>query len=125
MDISKLKNGGEQRWIKIPGSEKGMVLIDKIRPKQMRDIRRTCVKKKFKGGRQYDDTDHDRLNMLLLTSAVKDWKGIADGDKEFPFNDANLKWLDDNCGEFNKLWNSVVNEDALTEQQIEEAELGN
>ncbi len=126
MDISKfLKDDKlDAKWYRIAGTEVE-VQIRNIKPRRRSELIRSCTSQKVKRGRTDRKIDEDRLNELYIRECIVGWKGIQEGEQDFPFSPENAIELDRNWPEFNALWNDVIESLSATADAVEELDEGN
>jgi hypothetical protein len=125
MDISKfLKDEKlDAKWYGIPDTDV-QVQIRNIKPQRRSELVRKCTTTKVKRGRADRTIDDTKLNQLYIRECVVGWRGIKEGDEDFPFSEENAIALDQNWPAFNALWNDVIENLSTTADAVEELDEG-
>ena len=126
-DIGHLKNETEAKWYPIPGAPKAQIRIKKLKPKARKELYAKYNHRHInrRTNTYIENFDNEGHQAALLLLSVVEWKGISKDEEEYPCNDENKRWLDDNWSEFNTLWSTVAGGLKELDDAMQAAELGN
>lgn len=125
MDIGKIvKEDVEATWEKIPGSD-AEVCVRRPKPKRVRQIIKSCTKRRLVKGKYINIRDDDRMNQMLMDECVVDWKKIEMDGKPLEVTIENKTLLDDNWTQFSDTWNAAVSDEVAAYEALEEEQRGN
>jgi hypothetical protein len=127
MDISRLKKKDLRAWL--PLVEGVEVLCRFLNQSEIDLLRKeaTEIRMDPKDGKRIEARDEKKFLSLLGRAVVSDWRGMCDGDQDFPCTPENVDFLMDEYGEFRMLVVTVPNsfermiavEKAQTEKNLE------
>ena len=103
MDISRLKKKDLQVWLPLV---EGVDVLCRHIPQSVFDgLQKECTVVKFdpRSHRKTEELDQKKFRSALSRAVVVDWKGIVDGDKEFPCTPENTDYLMNEMTEFRLL----------------------
>ncbi len=126
MDISNfLKDKKlDAKWYGIPDTDV-QVQIRNLKPQRRSELIRKCTTTKIKRGRKDETVNAPKLNELYICECIVGWRGIKEGEEDFPFSEENAIALDQNWPAFNALWNEVIENLSTTADAVEELDEGN
>jgi len=107
MDISRLKKKDLQAWLELTAEVEILCHyvdqgeIDRIKAES------TITRVNPKTGLKTEERDEPKFRSLLGRAVVKNWKGLRDGEKDFPCTPENIDYLMDDYAEFRVLVFSV------------------
>ncbi len=126
MDLDKaLKSAEEGEWKEMETEDdpQPQFKIKTLKPHRINEIKRKCMKKK--GIRYPDGLDDEMLTKLILHECLVDWKGLTKGGEEFPYNQENANFINDNWMAFRRWWGQMFRSMLFDGQVEEEEDLGN
>lgn len=113
MRLSDL-TGNEGRWVRWTDPDTGGSLELKIRRKsgglEKRIANATVSTKVGRKGKMEMENNHRLALKMLIEGCLLDWRGLRDGDQEYPFSPENA---------LNLLWNGPAELLAFFEEQCE------
>ena len=103
MDVSRIKKNDLQAWL--PMMDGVEVLCAHLGNSEYRALRKQALTIKFdpRSKAKVEELDDEKLIGLIAEKVVKDWRGITDGDQEFPCTPENIDYLVRECSEFRML----------------------
>jgi len=107
MDISRLKKKDLQAWL--PLTEEVEILCQYVNRSEMdRILAEATITRMNPGtGLRSEERDEPKFRSLLGRAVVKDWRGLRDGETEFPCTPENVVYLMEDYAEFRVLVLSV------------------
>ena len=111
MDITKIVQEDDAGdWFPLEQAEKVKIKIRKLKPKDLKFMRKQAMQRKFTNGHIGQTFDNESFGNMILDKSVVDWEGIEMDGKPLPCTKENKELLNDNWAAFSGLWNKVVAE---------------
>lgn len=103
MDVRRLRNNDLKVWL--PLMEGVEVQVRHVSQGEFDTISKQATSTRFdpKSHTRREERDEEQFRTLLARAVVLDWKGINDGDEQFPCTPENIEYLMRECTEFRLL----------------------
>jgi hypothetical protein len=124
MDIGALKRDDFEVWV--PFMEDAQVLMGYVSLEKLDEIEKAATVRTWNRKHQMEErVDRMKANRLIGRAAVRDWKGITDEGKEYPYSQESCDFLMTHWAEFSQFVNNTCNDLQRLKEEERKAAVGN